>query len=330
MSDPIEWPRPWRDDPGAPEGARDLLGSIERPPFAPPALRHAPPPPPRTRWLGPTLATAMVLGGLVIWRLAPAPVEAPRVEPPIVPEPTAAPRVASMVPDAGEPALPPEPEPGPVDELGALTVVCRPEAAVYLDGVLVGTTPLEAFRLPPGRYQLLLRAADYDDASRTVVVRAGETTRISHRFRPPEPAPALGRLTVSTAPWAEVWVDGVPRGATPLLDLVLPAGDHDVLLLNRDAGIRETRTVTIRADETSRLDLTLEPREPGRGVLVIQTLPWARVYVDGRDTGRNTPVRELRVSAGRHVLGLRTPDGELHEEPIDVPAGETLRIVRQF
>ncbi len=63
---------------------------------------------------------------------------------------------------------------------------------------------------------------------------------------------------------------------------------------------------------------------------MIQTLPWARVFLDGRDTGRNTPVRQLRVSAGSHRIGLRTTDGSMHEETVVVPAGETVRIVRQL
>jgi len=68
----------------------------------------------------------------------------------------------------------------------------------------------------------------------------------------------------------------------------------------------------------------------GAGTVVIQTLPWARVFLDGRDTGRNTPVRSLSVPAGTHRLGLRTHDGTMHEESITVTAGETLRVVRQF
>ncbi len=68
----------------------------------------------------------------------------------------------------------------------------------------------------------------------------------------------------------------------------------------------------------------------GRGHLMIQTLPWARVFLDGRDTGRNTPVRDLPVSAGSHRIGLRTTDGTMHEETVTVPAGETVRIVRQL
>ncbi|MBN8616044.1 MAG: PEGA domain-containing protein, partial [Deltaproteobacteria bacterium] len=68
----------------------------------------------------------------------------------------------------------------------------------------------------------------------------------------------------------------------------------------------------------------------GQGTLQIQTLPWARVFIDGRDTGRNTPVRELRVPSGSHRIGLRTADGRMTELTVQVPAGETVRIVRQL
>ena len=63
---------------------------------------------------------------------------------------------------------------------------------------------------------------------------------------------------------------------------------------------------------------------------MIQTIPWARVFLDGRDTGQNTPVRSMAVPAGSHRIGLRTSDGQMHEVTVDVPAGETTRVVRQF
>lgn len=63
---------------------------------------------------------------------------------------------------------------------------------------------------------------------------------------------------------------------------------------------------------------------------MIQTLPWARVFIDGRDTGQNTPVRQMAVPAGSHRIGLRTSDGEMHVITVDVPPGETVRVVRQL
>lgn len=63
---------------------------------------------------------------------------------------------------------------------------------------------------------------------------------------------------------------------------------------------------------------------------MIQTLPWARVFLDGRDTGRNTPVRELRVPAGTHTIGLRTADGRMTEVTVQVAPNEVTRVVRQL
>jgi hypothetical protein len=68
----------------------------------------------------------------------------------------------------------------------------------------------------------------------------------------------------------------------------------------------------------------------GQGILLISTVPWSRVIIDGTDTGRDTPVRALRVSAGDHVIVLRTPEGEEHNVSVSVAAGRTVRIIRRF
>jgi hypothetical protein len=54
------------------------------------------------------------------------------------------------------------------------------------------------------------------------------------------------------------------------------------------------------------------------------------VFIDVRDTGRNTPVRHLAVPAGSHRIGLRTADGRMTEITVEVPADETVRVVRQL
>jgi hypothetical protein len=68
----------------------------------------------------------------------------------------------------------------------------------------------------------------------------------------------------------------------------------------------------------------------GQGILLISTVPWSRVIIDGTDTGRDTPVRALRVSAGDHLIVLRTPEGEEHNVSVSVAAGRTVRIIRRF
>jgi len=68
----------------------------------------------------------------------------------------------------------------------------------------------------------------------------------------------------------------------------------------------------------------------GRGTLVINTMPWAHVFIDGRDTGKNTPIRSMRVRAGDHRIGLRTNDGTMHTVNVTVAPGATVRVVRRL
>jgi len=72
-----------------------------------------------------------------------------------------------------------------------------------------------------------------------------------------EPAAAVvppGRLTVNTYPYSQVWVDGVARGRTPLQDLSLPIGLHEVKMVFPSLGDREeVQTVRIQTDQTKTL-----------------------------------------------------------------------------
>jgi hypothetical protein len=57
--------------------------------------------------------------------------------------------------------------------------------------------------------------------------------------------PGDAHITVASDPRCEVLVDGVPYGATPLIDLAVPAGKHMITLLNSQAGIKEVQRVTL-------------------------------------------------------------------------------------
>jgi hypothetical protein len=82
---------------------------------------------------------------------------------------------------------------------------------------------------------------------------------------PPTTAPAgvtatgAGWLQLGVTPWADVSIDGVIVGQTPMPRIPLPAGVHDVLLSHPDFQ-PFPRRVTIRAGDTLRLvvDLTSE------------------------------------------------------------------------
>ena len=84
---------------------------------------------------------------------------------------------------------------------------------------------------------------------------------------PPNMAPARprpvakagdGHITIASEPRCEVLVDGVPYGATPVIDLAVPAGKHAVVLLNSAANIRETQKIVLREGELWTRSFTFE------------------------------------------------------------------------
>ena len=94
--------------------------------------------------------------------------------------------------------------------------------------------------LAPGRHQLLLvnRALGYRD-TRVVELKPGETTAVSI----PLPKTAI---SITATPSAEVWVDGVRVGETPLVDVPVGIGTRELVFRNPAfPERRETVTVTM-------------------------------------------------------------------------------------
>jgi hypothetical protein len=132
---------------------------------------------------------------------------------------------------------------------------------------------------------------------------------------------------------AEAWVDGVPRGQTPLRLEQVPTGTRRVELRVED-GEPVARDVVVRPNVTALVELSVLPEEqPGAvrpGLLTLTTEPRARVHLDGRPTGRRTPITDLPVAPGRHVMRLVADDGRTLEEEVVIEPGESLRIARRF
>ena len=64
-----------------------------------------------------------------------------------------------------------------------------------------------------------------------------------------------GLLSINALPWADVWVDGSPVGTTPLANLNLKVGSHQVLLRHPTLGERQ-QTVIVKAVTPARLGVT--------------------------------------------------------------------------
>ena len=108
------------------------------------------------------------------------------------------------------------------------------------NGTLLGSTETPRILVPAGSHELeLTNAALGYRVTRTVQVVAGQTLSIT--LKPPQ-----GTLSINALPWAEVWVDGKPAGETPIGNLSLPIGNHELLFRHPELG-EQRKTVTVGA-----------------------------------------------------------------------------------
>lgn len=75
------------------------------------------------------------------------------------------------------------------------------------------------------------------------------------RRRATKPKP--GRLTIDTRPWTEVYLGPRMLGMTPVVDVRLPSGKHQLTLKNPKLGLVRRITVMIKPGRTTRIQRTL-------------------------------------------------------------------------
>ncbi len=155
----------------------------------------------------------------------------------------------------------------------ALFVSTEPRAAeVRVDGVPVGVSGrLEVIALEPGRYELEVRKDGYLPELRSVELRSNDT-RFVHVVLTEV---AGGSIRVASVPPADVLLDGVVMGVTPVTLTSLP-GPREVRI-ERPGFEPATFSVSVRNFRVHRVDAVLSPSAPtmvvwsrdGGGLVVI-------------------------------------------------------------
>jgi hypothetical protein len=119
---------------------------------------------------------------------------------------------------------------------GDLQVSSTPTGAVvYLDSDYKGFTPpgdhLDILDLAPGTYALVLRKLGYQDYSTSVTIQAGKIVQVSASLTPvSQPPNAASADIVSTPSGAEVFINSVYMGLTPLSFQNVTPGTYTIML----------------------------------------------------------------------------------------------------
>ncbi|NYT07662.1 MAG: PEGA domain-containing protein [Methanomicrobiales archaeon] len=162
------------------------------------------------------------------------------------------------------------------DPVGNIVVTSQPSgASVYLDSNFQGRTqagnPLDLTGIPPGTYSLEIQLTNYRDFITMVEVQAGKTAVVHAELVPATNPSGTGTLQVSSDPQgANIFLDNVCRGVTPLTIPTVEAGTHTLLL--RLQGYHDySSSITIAPGQALQVQAALSPAptQTGFGAVVI-------------------------------------------------------------
>ena len=116
---------------------------------------------------------------------------------------------------------------------------------------VLGSTADGAIVTTAGTHQLdLMNTALGFRVRQTVTIRAGALTAMTV-------TPPMGRLSINAEPWAQVTIDDKPIGDTPLANVSVTLGEHEVLFRHPQLGDRK-ETVVVRADAPARVSTSFQ------------------------------------------------------------------------
>ncbi len=137
---------------------------------------------------------------------------------------------------------------GPVG--GWLSISAPFDVEVVENENVIGTSSASRIMLASGRHNVMLtnRSLGYQEGRR-IEVTAGKTIAI--RVDPPKAS-----VSVNARPWAEVMLDGNSVGQTPIANLLVSVGPHEMVFKHPQLGERK-QTVVVTAKGPNRMAVDL-------------------------------------------------------------------------
>jgi len=185
---------------------------------------------------------------------------------------------------------------------GQLQIRSEPAgAAVTVDGVARGTSPLTVPDLAPGEHTIAVES-DRGSVKQSVTIEAGVTASLVVPLVPAESAPVSGWISVSAPAEVLLYENKRLLGSSQSDRLMVPAGKHELEIVSEPLGYRATRTVQVPPGKVAPIKL-----EFPKGTIALNAVPWAEVWIDGVKAG-DTPIGNLAVTIGSHEIVFRHPD----------------------
>jgi hypothetical protein len=199
--------------------------------------------------------------------------------------------------------------------VGRLEVTSDPPGArVMVDSAFRGTTPVALADIAPGAHRVVVSNGTAT-LQRTVQMEAGATATVAVSL-----AAATGWISFAAPFEMHVFDRGELVGTTLAQRLLVPAGRRDIELVSQAFGFRYTANVDVPAGRSTTVQVPVP-----NGSLSINALPWAEVWIDGRNAG-TTPLANLSVPVGNHEVVWRHPKLGERRQTVAVTAQAPARV----
>ena len=136
---------------------------------------------------------------------------------------------------------------------GYISISAPVDVQIYEDVRLVGSSRSDRLMVAVGRHELdIVNEALGYRARRTVNVTPGQVTAIKLDW-------PNGSMAINAQPWAEVFIDGERVGETPIGNVPVPIGTHEVRFRHPELGEQVVRS-TVTLGSPARLSVDLRKR----------------------------------------------------------------------
>jgi len=172
----------------------------------------------------------------------------------------------------------------------------------------------QRYLIRTGSYQLTLRNPGYYDTATRLLVGAEQSQNIPFEM---QKLPGVVTITTNSVDGARVQIDGVDIGLTPLVDVPIAAGDHQ-LTIAKDRYLDYGAPISIEG--RSQAQSFTARLEPAWATVSLTTSPsGAEVLVDGEVVG-TTPLN-AEILQGQRNLVLKLAGHKAWQEEFDVLPG---------
>ena len=206
----------------------------------------------------------------------------------------------------------------PMPEVGQLLVASEPSGArVTVDGQPRGVTPVSIPDVAAGQHAVVIQG-DGGPVQRAVTIQRGQTASLMVSMM--SPAAAFGWVSVASPVVVQIFENDKRLGTSETDRIMMAAGRHTLKLVNTRLGYQSTRAVQVPPAGAAALKIDMPD-----GVVNLNALPWAEVWIDGRRVGE-TPLGNFKLPIGEHeALFRHTQLGERRQTFV-VTASEPTRV----